>query len=427
MDWIIVIIAGVVLLSLLVFVHEGGHFLAAKLFKVRVTEFMIGLPGPSIGFTRGGTRYGLTAIPLGGYARVCGMESGEEDPLLADALACVNRHGSMDAEHLACALGIEEDHADELLLTLSGWGSVTTPKGGLVADTYLSCERGGFAKGEAREVADPEHLLAEERKGTYRALPTWRRIVILLAGPAFNLLLAVLIFVVLYSAHGVYEPTNTISSVVDGSPAYEAGLQAGDRIVEISGVQILNWEQLNGQLDSYGEGDEVSIVYERGGNRESTTVQLYSGADDTVALGVTAGYELVHWSVFESLKASLGYIGQVTVAVVGLFMPSTAVETLEQSTSVVGIAYMARDAAGMGVAAFSALGAALSISLGLFNLLPIPPLDGGKILIEVIQRIARRDVPIRLVNGLTMVGIALFLVLFVYLLFQDISRFVIGG
>jgi len=77
MDLLATIVIGVAILSILVYIHEGGHYLAARAFGVRVTELMLGMPGPSIGFTAAGTRFGVTPILLGGYARVCGMEGGE--------------------------------------------------------------------------------------------------------------------------------------------------------------------------------------------------------------------------------------------------------------------------------------------------------------------------------------------------------------
>ena len=87
MDVLVMVLCATVVIGFLVFIHEGGHYLAARAFGVRVTEFMLGLPGPSVGFTRGGTRFGVTAVPLGGYAKVCGMEPGEMSPHLQPVLA----------------------------------------------------------------------------------------------------------------------------------------------------------------------------------------------------------------------------------------------------------------------------------------------------------------------------------------------------
>ena len=96
MDILIMIVCAVISIGFLVFIHEGGHYLAARAFGVRVTEFMLGLPGPSIGFTKGETRYGVTAVPLGGYAKVCGMEAGEMSPHLQQVLAALYRRGTAE-------------------------------------------------------------------------------------------------------------------------------------------------------------------------------------------------------------------------------------------------------------------------------------------------------------------------------------------
>lgn len=427
MNTLLVIVIGILVLTVLVVVHEFGHYIAARAFGVRVTEFMVGLPGPSVGFTKGGTRFGVSAVLLGGYARVCGMENGPEDPLLAEALACVNRHGHMDVVHLAGALDIDEDHAETLLITLSEWGSITTATGKLTADEYLSCERGSWAKGEAREVQDPKALLDEERLGTYRSLPMWKRLVILFAGPVMNLLFALLIFVVLYSGHGVYVPSNLILDVVDDSPAQVAGLQGGDRIVAVDGAEVSDWDSLGAALDGHEVGQVVEVVYLRDGQELTCEVQLGASEDGRAVMGVYADYDLVHYSILESCKETFSYFWQVCVAVAQLFWPTTAQQTLDNSVSIVGIAYEAKAAADMSMLSLFALAGAISISLGIFNLIPIPPLDGGKIVVEVIQKIIRRDVPAKVVNAITVIGIALFIALFVYLLFQDIGTYVIGG
>jgi len=427
MDWLLVILYGIVMLTVLVVVHEAGHYLAARAFGVRVTEFMVGLPGPSIGFTRKGTRFGVTALPFGGYARICGMELGDEDPLLAEALACVDRQGSMDALHLASALDIDEAHADDLLITLSGWGSITTPKGRLTADTYLACARDGFAKGEPREVADPAALLDLERQGTYRHLPCWKRIVCLAAGPVMNLLLALVIFIALYSVHGIYQFDNHIYEVIDGAPAQAAGLVAGDEITVFDGVTVDDWEELTAQITAHEPGDTVSVTYVRDGEEGHADVTLYEGSSGNTAMGIYADEELVHLSVWDSLVNGFQYIGLVAQAIVKLFIPATAMETLSQSASVVGIAYEARSAASMGFLPFVLLGAALSVSLGLMNLLPFPPLDGGRIVVEAVQRIRRRDLSMKVYSILSTAGISLVMLLFVYLLVQDVGRYVLGG
>ena len=128
MDVVLMVLYIVIVLSVLVFIHEGGHFLAARAFGVRVTEFMLGLPGPNIGFTWCGTKFGVTAVPLGGYAKVCGMEPGPEDPHLEDALAFAYANGTVYADDVAEKMGITLDEAIEALYVLEEWGCLVGPK-----------------------------------------------------------------------------------------------------------------------------------------------------------------------------------------------------------------------------------------------------------------------------------------------------------
>jgi len=115
MDILIMILAATIVLGFLVFIHEGGHFVAARAFGVRVTEFMLGLPGPCIGIQRGETKFGVTAIPLGGYARVCGMEPGEMSPHLRSAMESVYERGTAIMEDVAADCQITDDEAYEAL------------------------------------------------------------------------------------------------------------------------------------------------------------------------------------------------------------------------------------------------------------------------------------------------------------------------
>ena len=214
------IVCAVISIGFLVFIHEGGHYLAARAFGVRVTEFMLGLPGPSIGFTKGETRYGVTAVPLGGYAKVCGMEAGPLQPHLQEALASLYRRGIANMEDVARDCGISDDEAYNALEELVEWGSVIGPSKADQYNTYraprVSPGKRALKKaaaaglpapatyelGQAREVADPQALYESEYRQQYRSLPFWKRSVILLAGIFMNLLFAMLVFVVVFSVIG---------------------------------------------------------------------------------------------------------------------------------------------------------------------------------------------------------------------------------
>ncbi|MBO4365243.1 MAG: site-2 protease family protein, partial [Eggerthellaceae bacterium] len=139
--------------------------------------------------------------------------------------------------------------------------------------------------------------------------------------------------------------------------------------------------------------------------------------------------EVTHMTVgpLRSLYAGVVYIGMVLVAILGLFNPATAAETVSNSTSIVGIAVMSKSAAEAGLLNFAMFAAMISVSLGLMNLLPIPPLDGGRFVVEVIQRIRRKDVTMQTLNAVSIAGITLFVLFFLIMLNQDVQRFIFGN
>lgn len=354
-DVVLMIFYVTIVLGGLVFIHEGGHYLAARAFGVRVTEFMLGLPGPSIGFTVGRTRFGVTAIPLGGYARVCGMEPGAENPHLERALAFAYDRGTVDADDLAEELGISVDEAIDALYVLVEWGSLTAPKKTDEFNTFrtpaLRDRRRHIdeAEGTPRWYASPRRLYESERAQTYRALPFWKRSVILLAGIFVNLLFAVAVFMVAFSVVGV------------------------------------------DMVDAQGAVFHVVVP------------------------------------PADALAAGINYIGMVGQAILGLFNPQTAAATVEGSTSIVGMAVLSKTYADAGPLMFAMFMAMLSVSLGLMNLLPIPPLDGGRFVVEIFQKLARRPVGPRVMNAMSVAGLVLFAAFFVFMLNQDIQRFVFGN
>lgn len=350
MDIILMIVYGTIVLGLLVFIHEGGHYLASRAFGVRVSEFMLGLPGPSIGFKRGETRFGVTCVPLGGYARVCGMEPGEESPHLAGLMRVVYEHGTIDMEDAARELGISDDDAFAGLEQLVDWGTVEMPRKTDEYNTYRAPARDGYESGQAREVPDEQALYESERSQQYRSLGFFKRCAILLAGPGMNLLFAIVMFVLIYSVMGF--------DVVD---------QATNEVRHI-----------------------------------------------TVDPG-------------RAIMAGFDYIGAVFIAILGLFNPQTAAETVSNSTSIVGIAVMSKSAFDAGLANFLSFSAMISVSLGLMNMLPIPPLDGGRFVIEIYQLIVRRNITTRALNALSLAGMALFIGFFILMVNQDIQRFVFGN
>lgn len=409
---------GILTFSLLVVVHEGGHFAAARAFGVKVHEFMVGLPGPALRFHGKKTTYGITAVPLGGYVRIAGMEPGPEDPRIEAALAAVTRAESMNAFELAEALGIEEHDAESLLVTLADWGAVEA-----MPDedyTYRSLHPQAAAD-------DPHTLYLAARSQTYRALSFPKRVVVLSAGVVLNLLTAILVFTVVLSVWGYYKETMVVDSVTAASAADKAGIRVGDEIVAFEGEPVTEWRSLVTQIQTHEPGDQVEVTYVRDGKR--TTVVATLGAregTDVALLGLAPGFEQVRPSVFQAFAESFGYIGLTFVAIAGFFNPETFQMSVSNSSSVIGASYIAAQAAETGPVDYAAIVALLSLSLGVINIVPIPPLDGGKVAIEVVERLRGRPLPRNLSLGISVTGALMLFALIGYLMYADVVRFIAG-
>lgn len=448
---------GVLVLSVLVFLHEGGHYLAARALKVRATEFFLGMPcriKASRKSAKVGTEFGVTPLLLGGYTKICGMEGGA-DALLAPALALVMEHGRISAADVATELGIDEERAYGILATLTDWASIRpyyNPELGenpsqktwpaafetLERDASLLTEydRGhDFSAAGTTPAGAPRPLemgadefLALERRRTYAGSGFLARVAMLIAGPVVNIVLAFLIVTCALMVRGVDFVPNvtTLGSVEEGSYAAEAGLEAGDTVTAVDGEEVSTWTALVEALqEPLAQGRDLTLTYERDGAEKTVTVDLPDG-EKVERIGIVASTTTYHPSFTEAAASAVSYAGQVGSYVVQLIQPQHTMEVLEQSSSVVGISVMASEAAANGLYDLALIVAAISMSLGFMNLLPIPPLDGGKILIEVIQAVIRRPLPMRVQTAVSYVGLAFFVFVFVFVLRNDISRILMG-
>ena len=417
---------GLVMFSLIVLVHEAGHFTAAKLCGMRVREFMLGLPGSNLGIQIGETRFGVTPFLLGGYALVAGMQFEAESPTLARALALLAERGSIDtatAQRLENSLGYELE-AD--LDQLTDWGTIQRrrTKGGFYR--YEMKAGDGYAQGQAREISDADSLVAAERKLTYLGAPYHQRVIMLLAGAFFNLVFAIIVFTAAMMYVGDGQLTKLVDSVTAGSPAAAAGIMPGDDLLSIDGQETADWQAFYDLIGQHAVGDQVVVAVLRDGQ----TIRLEATLGDNngrAFLGVSPYIEPLPVSFTEALGRSFSFIGIVAVTIAGLLNPATTGQVISQSSSVVGVSVEAANAASAGFLPFIVLAAGLSISIGLMNLLPIPPLDGGKIVLETIQRLLGRPIPIRVINSISVAALVMLGLLFVTVTWQDIQHYIIGG
>lgn len=450
---------GVVLLSILVFVHEAGHFLSARAFGMRVTEFFLGMPCRlklSHKSASRGTEIGVTPVLLGGYTRICGME-GQVGDHAATIVGELARRGRARVSELAEAAGCGEDEALSTLAVLADWATVepyfdpdlgerpnqkdwpeqfqTVARDARLLTAFdaghdFSLE-GSTRAGEPHALPEggAEALLANERSRTYQGKGFLARFVTLLAGPAVNIVLGLVLIAGVLSIGGVsvVRDVNVVGSVQAGSLAERVGISAGDTITAVDGTEVSTWQGLGSAVrDAMAAGEPFEVAFEHEGASQTVTCDP-ADAGGSELFGINAPTELYHPGLGASLGAAWNYVRATATFVTQLLSPSTAVQTVSQSSSIVGISVMASEAASSGPSDFLYLMAAISLSLGFMNLIPIPPLDGGKILIELVQLVSRRRVPERIQVGISYVGLGLFMALFIFVLRQDLIRFVMGG
>ena len=266
-------------------------------------------------------------------------------------------------------------------------------------------------------------FLEQERSHTYLGQGFLKRAFMLLAGILVNILTGFLLLMSIYSIAGVSVPvdSNVIGQVEEGSIAAKAGIEAGDAILSVDGVSCSSWMDVYDAIGAAAGKDDIAIEYQHDGKNLSTAVAL----KEDERLGVYASTQVVHLDPIASARLSFSYVQQTAEGVMRLLQPQHTMEILDQSSSIVGISVMSSQAAAAGPATFLTFAALISFSLGFMNLLPIPPLDGGKLVIEIIQKVAGRELPLKVQTIVSYVGIALFALLFVYMLRSDVLRFIL--
>jgi regulator of sigma E protease len=347
------IFAFIIVLGVLIFFHEFGHFLIARLFGVGVEKFSLGFGPRLIGKKIGITDYRLSAIPLGGYVKMVGEEPDAEiDP----------------------------------------------------ADLPLS----------------------------FTHKPVVQRMLIVAAGPVFNILLAVLIFFGIFWASGTFIMKPSIGSVRAGSPAAAAGLMKGDLITVINGIQINSWDEM-AEIINASEGHTLSLSVRR---QESTldfsiapekmpTQNIFGEEIQRHVIGIEASREsyskeMNPFEAFtESLRQSYRVIELMVVIIAKLIKGDISTDTLGGP---IMIAQMAGDSAKAGVGSLIFFIALISINLAIINLLPIPVLDGGHLLFFLIEAIKGSPVSIKVREVAQQVGLFILILLMILVFYNDIHR-----
>jgi regulator of sigma E protease len=434
------IIGMVLALGVIILVHEWGHFIAARFFGVRVDVFSIGFGPRLFGVKRGDTDWRVSAFPLGGYVRMAGqditeIDSGEAKPTGApDELMSKKRWQRAIISFAGPAVNLifpivllagyfvisGQPHPAYLdtpaLITNVAANSTASTAGLQSGDRIVSVNGTKTSTWEDAQKAlysgtpDKPAAIEVQNNGATRQLS-----LALKADP--------------YDHPLGYSPIPpVIGQVIPGKPASRAGLKTGDIVRSVDGQKIAYWDQFVDTVRGSG-GKTLQLEVERKGQPVALSVTPVKGAADPsernyqigIAPDVTMAYRNV--GPVEAAKSATIYTASIISETFGvlakLFTGRVSVKELQ---SVVGISRAAGEAVSMGAFAIISFMALISVNLGILNLLPIPILDGGHILLLSLEGLRRRDFSLTFKERFIQVGLVFLLVIMAYALYNDVVR-----
>jgi regulator of sigma E protease len=387
-------LAPLLVLGLVVFVHELGHFLAAKAVGVYAPRFSLGWGKAILRWRRKGseTEYVISALPIGGYVRMA-------------------------------------SRADETSAVLEGGNE--TPAEGAERDPRW----------------DPDAMIPHGPKTVpedrwFESKPTWARVVILLAGVTMNALLTLVVSTGVFAISGRYDAPTVIDTVIAGNPADLAGLRRGDSVVAVNGTAVRTWSQLVGIISrSPGQPLQVEVARDTERVMLAVTPRPEEGADPMtgramtigrIGAGALAGDRLAGRTLREPMslgesivagwRVSWQMAGSVVGVLGGLLRGTVSVKTLGGP---IAIGAASVQAARAGWESLFLLIAFLSINLAVLNLLPIPIMDGGQVLITIVEGARGKAFGERTRENLMRVGLLAIAALFAVVMFNDVKALVL--
>jgi len=432
---------GILTLGFIILIHEWGHYIAARLCKVRVDVFSIGFGPRLFGIKRGDTDWRLSAVPLGGYVRMAGQDitdidsSAESKPTGApDELLSKTRYQRAFISFAGPAVNLIFP-----LILLGLYYAVA----GMPTDSFLS-QPITVAGTPATQQSDPKALHNGDRVLSLNGAknPTWEKAQILLsrAVPGSMVHLEVsnsgatrqfdLQLPTTPSGHFLgYAPIPpSIGEVALGTPADSAGLREGDVVRAVDGQPVQYWDQFVEMVRGSG-GKTLQLSIERKGQPVTLSVTpkqgIADGSEKNYQIGIQREFSLTYSRVnpveaFKSATLETGSLVVQTVDVVGKLLSGRV--SVKQLQSVVGISRSAGQAVSHGLFFIVSFMALISVNLGILNLLPIPILDGGHILLLTLEGIRRRDFSLAFKERFIQVGLVFLLVLFAYVMYNDVVR-----
>lgn len=409
----------IIVFGILVVVHEFGHFYFAKKSGILTREFAVGM-GPKIFAHTGrdGTVYTIRLLPLGGYVRMAGW--GDEDTKI--------KTGSPASLSLS-----ETNQVTRINLSDKSLDTQALPMNILSYDLEDQLEIEGLVLGETRTYSVASNATIVEADGTelriaplavqYQNASTWGRFITNFAGPMNNFILGVIVFILMiFLQGGVRDVTSNQVRVLDDSPVQQSGLKTGDRILAVNHQSVTNWDELTQAVEQASQKTKAApleLLVEQDGANASTIEVKPQKQGNRYLIGVAPALKTGFWDKIQGgFQEALRGAGLIMAALKQLITNFS----LDQLGGPVAIYQLTSQASSSGLVDILYLMGMLSINLGIFNLIPIPALDGGKIVIVFIEAIRRKPLKQEVESYITLAGVAIMVLLMLAVTWNDIMR-----
>ena len=413
------ILAFIFIFGVIVVVHEFGHFYFAKKAGILVREFAIGM-GPKIFAHTGkdGTLYTIRILPLGGYVRMAGWgEDKTEIKTGTPASLSLNEAG------VVTRINLTGKQLDNLSLPMN----VTS------FDFEEKLEITGLVLEESKTYKVDHDATIVEEDGTevriapldvqYQNATVWGRLITNFAGPMNNFILGILLFIFLmFMQGGVADSSSNAVSITDGGALQAAGLVTGDKILSVNGDATDSYTEVATIISKAAEDAKTApsfdLVVEHDGATKNVTVTAEK-VDGTYRIGISP---ILKTGFVDKIVGGFQEAGATALLIVTALKNLIANFDVKQLGGPVAIYKVSAQAAEFGLASVLGLMAMLSINLGIFNLIPIPALDGGKIVMNILEAIRRKPLKPETESYITLAGVAVMVVLMIVVTWNDIIR-----
>ncbi|KRN29609.1 hypothetical protein IV38_GL000495 [Lactobacillus selangorensis] len=416
------IIAFIIIFGILVIVHEFGHYFFAKKSGILVREFSVGMGPKAFSMRRNGTAYTLRWLPLGGYVRMAGLgddelelEPGTAVSLLLDDTGKVRTINTSDK-----------------VTTVNGI-PMQIVKTDLERDLYVEGYENGDESQVKRYFVNHDATIIEE-DGTeiqiapldvqFQSVSLPKRMMTNFAGPMNNFILAILAFILVgFMQGGPIKDNNEIGQIEANSPAARSGLVAGDRIVAVNGHKTKDFNAYSARISAQ-PNKKIKVTIDHKGQESVKTIKTTSQTSNKKKVGLIG----VSPARDQSLGAKVSYgftetwsLTTQIFTVLGSFF--TGGFSLNKLAGPVGIYSMTNSFASQGLLGLTFFLGYLSLNLGIMNLIPIPALDGGKLLLNLIEAVRGKPVSEEHEGIITLIGVGFLVILMLLVTWNDIQQF----